>query len=138
MSGDNTIFPGKGLLIAGIVHLSGSEALQAARAGALLVDLRSPLETDYKKFAVPEVRYIPFEEIGERMTEIPRDRPVILADSVGLRSKDAVKYLMDQGFTNLANLNGGILDWEHDGLPLVIDLNKQLSGSCTCRLKPRT
>jgi rhodanese-related sulfurtransferase len=63
---------------------------------------------------------------------------VIVADSVGLRSKSAVKFLMDNGFANVANLNGGILDWEHDGMPIIVDLNKQLSGSCTCRLKPRT
>ena len=138
MSDHKYIFAGKGLLIAGMVHLSGNEALQAARDGALFVDLRSSIETDYKKFDVPEVRYIPFEEIEDRMAEIPRDRPVIVADSVGLRSKDAVKYLLEQGFTNVANLNGGILDWERDGLPIVVDLNKQLSGSCTCRLKPRT
>lgn len=131
-------FEGKGIVIAGMVHISGGEALQAARDGALLVDLRPPLETDYKKFSVPEVLYIQEEELKSRISEIPRDRPIIVADSVGLRSKNAVKYLLDQGFTNIANLNGGILDWEHDGMPIAIDLNKQLSGSCTCRLKPRT
>jgi rhodanese-related sulfurtransferase len=138
MNDQNDHFAGKGLRIAGLVHLSGSEARQAARDGALLVDLRPAIESDYKKFDVPEVRYIPFEEIGDRIAEIPRDRPVIVADSVGLRSKDAVKYLLEQGFTNVANLNGGILDWERDGMPIIVDLNKQLSGSCTCRLKPRT
>jgi len=138
MNDQNDHFAGKGLRIAGMVHISGNEALQAARDGALFVDLRSSIETDYKKFDVPEVRYIPFEEIENRMAEIPRDRPVIMADSVGLRSKDAVKRLSELGFPNVANLNGGILDWEHDGMPIVVDLNKQLSGSCTCRLKPRT
>lgn len=131
-------FHGKGLRIAGVTHLSGAEALELATGGALLVDLRPAIESDYKKFAVPEVIYMTLEEIGDRIAEIPRDRPVIVADSVGLRSKDAVKQLMELGFTNVANLNGGILDWEHDGLPIIVDQRKQLSGSCTCRLKPRT
>ncbi|MDI6738935.1 MAG: rhodanese-like domain-containing protein [Candidatus Edwardsbacteria bacterium] len=131
-------FQRKGMIIAGMIHISGTEALQATRGGALLVDLRPPLETDYKKFDVPEVLYIAEEELATRISELSRYRPVIVADSVGLRSKNAVKFLMDQGFVNVANLNGGILDWEHDGMPLVVDLNKQLSGSCTCRLKPRT
>ena len=138
MSDEKNYFAGQGLLIAGLVHLSGSEALQAARDGALFLDLRSSLETDYKKFDVPEVLYIPADDLRARVGEIPSGRPVVVADSVGLRSKEAAKYLLEQEFTNVANLNGGILDWEHDGLPLVIDLNKQLSGSCTCRLKPRT
>ncbi len=123
--------------INGLVHIAGQEALEAAKDGALFVDLRLPIEVDYKKFAVPEVLYIAEEELEARAGEIPRDRPVIVADSVGLRSKGAVKYLLKQGYTNIVNLNGGILDWERDGLPLIVDQSKQLSGSCTCRLRPR-
>lgn len=130
-------FNGKGLVIGGMVHLSGREALEAARAGALFVDLRLTIETDYKKFDVPEVLYLQVEDFEARLAEIPRDRPVIVADSVGLRSRDVVKQLMELGYANVANLNGGILDWEHDGLPIIIDPDKQLSGSCTCRLRPR-
>ncbi len=130
-------FDGNGLAIGGMVHLSGREALEAARNGALFVDLRLEIETDYKKFDVPEVLYVQAEELESRISDIPKDRPVIVADSVGLRSKAAVESLMGKGYANVANLNGGILDWEHDGLPIVIDPNKQLSGSCTCRLRPR-
>lgn len=131
----NACFDNKGLLIAGMTHLSGREALEVAINGGLLVDIRAPIETDYKKFNVPEVLYIPAPELKDRLAELPKDRPLIIADSVGLRSKESVRYLMDQGFTNAANLNGGILDWEHDGMPIRIDQTKQLSGSCTCRLR---
>jgi rhodanese-related sulfurtransferase len=137
MTDYNNSFAGKGLLIAGMVHLSGAEALAELRKGALLVDLRAVIETDYKKFDVPEVLYIPAPEFTARQDELPRDRPVIIADSVGLGSKAAVRDLMDHGFTNAANLNGGILDWEHDGMPIKVDNSKKLSGSCTCRLKPQ-
>jgi len=133
----NNHFKNKGLRIAGMVHLSGAEALAEARSGALLVDLREAIETDYKKFEVPEVLYIPAPELETRLAELSKDRPLIIADSVGLRSKEAVRYLMEQGFTNAANLNGGILDWEHDGMPIKIDNSKKLSGSCTCRLRPQ-
>lgn len=138
MNDRNDLFAGKGMVIAGMRHISGQDALDAARGGALFVDLRPAIESDYKKFAVPEVLYLPEEDLSARIGEIPRDRPVIVADSVGLRSRDAVKQLMELGFTNVANLNGGILDWEHDGMPITVDQSKQLSGSCTCRLKPRT
>lgn len=133
----NSYFEGKGLRIGGLAHISGQEALEALRQGALLVDLRLTIETDYKKFDVPEVLYLQYEELASRLSEIPQDRPVIVADSVGLRSREAVEFLIKQGYTNVANLNGGILDWERDGMPVIIDPNKQLSGSCTCRLKPR-
>lgn len=132
----NACFGDKGLLIAGMTHLSGSEALETAINGGLFIDLRAQIETDYKKFDVPEVLYIPAPELETRLAELPKDRPLIVADSVGLRSKEAVRYLMEHGFTNVANLNGGILDWEHDGMPIKIDNSKKLSGSCTCRLRP--
>jgi rhodanese-related sulfurtransferase len=132
----NVYFGNKGLLIAGVTHLSGKEALEVAQNGGLLVDLRAPVETAYKKFDVPEVLYLPAPELNNRLAELPKDRPLIIADSVGLRSKEAVRHLMEQGFTNVANLNGGILDWEHDGMPIKVDNSKKLSGSCTCRLRP--
>ena len=131
----NAYFGNKGLLIAGMTHLSGGEALEIALNGGLFIDLRGSIESDYKKFDVPEVLYILAGELDARMSVIPRDRPVIIADSVGLRSKAAVKLLVSKGWDNVANLNGGILDWEHDGLPLKIDDSKKLSGSCTCRLR---
>lgn len=131
----NACFGNKGLNIAGITHLSGREALEIANNGGLFIDLRASIESDYKKFDVPEVLYLPAEELASRLPEIPRDRPVILADSVGLRSKEAVKLLASKGWENAANLNGGILDWEHDGLPIKVDNSKKLSGSCTCRLR---
>jgi len=31
----------------------------------------------------------------------------------------------------------GIVDWEHDGLPLKTNIEERLSGSCLCQLKPR-
>jgi len=117
-------FEGKGLFINGIVHLSGREALEAVKTGALFVDLRLPIETDYKKFDVPEVLYIQAEDLPDRLGDIPCNRPVVLSDSVGLRSKEAVEFLMAKGYDNVANLNGGILDWERDGLPIKVDPDK--------------
>jgi hypothetical protein len=40
-------FEGKGMVIAGMRHISGNDALDAARGGALLVDLRPAIESDY-------------------------------------------------------------------------------------------
>ena len=37
----------------------------------------------------------------------------------GNRSGQAVKVMSDAGFTNLYNLDGGVIDWANAGLPLV-------------------
>ena len=130
-------FAGKGLSIGGMVHLWPAEALAEARGGALLVDIREDYDTDYKKFDVPEVLYIPFRQIGQRWGKIPRGRPVIVADSIGQRGKETVQFLLPNGYQNIANLNGGMMDWERDGMPMIVDKAAELHGQCVCRLRRR-
>lgn len=132
----NTDLDGLGFKIGQIRHLSPKEALEAAMRGAVFVDVRHAYETHYKGFGVKEVIYIDHEEIVERYTELPRDKFLVIADSVGLHSKEVIEFLLKNGFTNLANLNGGIFDWERDGLPLKINPREKLTGSCACMLKP--
>jgi hypothetical protein len=63
---------------------------------------------------------------------------MIFADAAGLHSKEAVLLLMEKGFTGrIANMAGGLIEWERDELPLIIDKTEKLSGSCMCQLRPR-
>jgi len=71
------------------------------------------------------------------MEVIANDIAVILADSTGIHSHEAFIILKDAGYGNIANLAGGIVEWERDGLPIKVDYMEQLDGSCTCQLKPR-
>lgn len=129
------IFQGKGLLIKGIIHLSPREAFEEAKKGVLFLDIREEYDTDYKKFDVPEVLYCPYHSFEKNMCKIPKDRPLIAADSIGQRGKEMVEKLIKQGFNDIANLNGGMLDWERDGLPMIVDKNAELHGQCVCRLR---
>ena len=63
--------------------------------------------------------------------------PLIFADAVGLKSREGVLFMMSHGYENVANMVGGIVDWERDGLPLTTDITDRLSGSCMCQLKAR-
>ncbi|MBE0662525.1 MAG: hypothetical protein IH597_08655 [Bacteroidales bacterium] len=125
-----------GIKIGKIHHLSPREAFEAAKKGAVFVDVRHAYETCYKGFGVEEVIYIDHEEIKERYTGLPQDKFLVIADSVGLHSKEVIEFLQQVGFTHLANLNGGIFDWERDGLPLKTNKKEKLTGSCACMLKP--
>jgi rhodanese-related sulfurtransferase len=73
----------------------------------------------------------------ELLSELPQDKYLIFADSVGLRSKEAVVLLKNKGLKNIVNMAGGIVDWERDGLPLKANIEERLSGSCMCQLKLR-
>jgi len=128
------IFENKGLLIDGVLHLSPNEAYQASLKGAIILDVRESYECFYKICKVEKVHYLAKSEKLENFLKIERIEAVIVADSVGLHSKEIVKYLLENNFENLASLNGGIMDWERDGLPLHIDVKNTISGSCPCQL----
>ncbi len=132
------LFIGKGFDSAGIRNLTPRETLDICRKGAILIDVREEFMNRFKMIDVREVIYCPFSILGEIYQNLPTDKPMIFADAAGLHSKEAVKFLMDKGFGDrIANMAGGLVEWERDGLPLIIDKSEKLSGSCMCQLKPR-
>lgn len=130
-------FQNRGIQINGITHLSPKEAWQASQEGAVMVDIREEFELLAKIFDVSSVLYIPNSSFMDNFELLPNDKPLIIADSVGLRSKKVVIFLQENGYANIANLNGGIVDWEKDQLPMTIDKNEMLTGSCLCQLRPK-
>ncbi len=132
----NTLFQNKGLLINGVTHLSPTEAYDILINGAVAVDIREEYELDYKLLDVPESIFIYNSIFKTNYEMLSKTKPLIIVDSVGLRSKDAVIFLQEKGYTNAANLNGGIVDWDKDNLPMKVDKYAELSGSCACMLKP--
>ncbi len=112
-----------------ITHeVSPTKAFAMLQKGALLVDVREPKEVANKSFDVSNIALIPFRELKNRFQEIAVDRKVIIACHSGNRSFMATRFLMDHGYTQVVNLQQGIIRWEKDGLPIKNEL-KQKSGS---------
>ena len=127
-----------GFQSSGFLNLSAAEAYKEVEENcAIIVDVREQSFTAFKKFGIQGVIYMPFSHLPEQYVELPKDVPLIIADTVGLHSRNALLFLKDQGFENIANLAGGFVDWERYGLPVNKDITQQLDGSCICQLKPR-
>jgi rhodanese-related sulfurtransferase len=129
------MFCNKGNIINGILHFSPKEVLDECIHGAVLIDLRREFEYQYKKFDVPTVVYHSPEYIREHFEEIPKDESIIVGDNAGLRSREIVEFLMNHGFSNVANLVGGMFEWDKYSLPIIINNKERLSGSCLCVLR---
>ena len=127
----------KGFISSGFFNLTPSKPIKATENGAVIVDVREERLTGYKNFNVPGVIHLPKSRITTEYLILPDDLPLVIADSVGLRSHEVMEFLLSKGFENIANLAGGIVGWEHDGFPLTKDITEQLDGSCTCQLRPR-
>lgn len=123
--------------VEGILNLSPAEAFGYLSQGALLVDLREAYETNFRIFDVEEALNIPWTRFSPSFRILPRDRPLILADAAGIYSREAARIFVEAGYTNIAKLSGGMIDWDAAVLPVRKDTSYELSGQCACKLKTR-
>lgn len=132
----NNYFFSQGFISSGFLNFTPRESFTEAKENAIILDVREEYLTSYKQFGVDRVMMIPFSVLNTRWDEIPRDTGVIIADATGLKSKEAILFLLKKEFRNIANLAGGLVEWERDGLPINKDKYEQLDGGCPCQLKP--
>lgn len=130
-------FKNKGLVSSGILHLSPAETYDLCRHGAIVVDVREDYMGRFKRFDIEDLIFCPRSILENTYLDFPKNKALIFADSVGLRSKEAVLFLKEKGFQNIANMAGGLVAWERACLPIKIDKSERLSGSCMCQLKKR-
>ena len=91
----------------------------------------------FKMFQVGKIIYLPYSDLEKCYQDLPAEASLIFADTVGLKSRESVLFMKEQGYENVANMAGGIVDWERDGLPVTTDITYRLYGSCMCQLKLR-
>ena len=82
--------------------------------GVYLLDVREPDE--YAAGHIPGITLIPMGEVASRLTELPRDKEIIVTCRTGNRSSQIADLLREQGFTNVHNMTGGIVAWEESGV----------------------
>ncbi|RDI95105.1 rhodanese-like domain-containing protein [Meiothermus sp. QL-1] len=107
----------KGLLAgrAPVGRLDPLEAYEKAKAGALILDVRTPLER--KEAKIPGSLSIPLDRLAEEWEKLPRDKEIICQCRSGARSAQAARFLADRGF-RVYNLAGGLEAWRRQGLPV--------------------
>jgi adenylyltransferase/sulfurtransferase len=57
---------------------------------------------------------IPMATVPERLSEIPKDKTVVVHCRSGARSANVCLFLESQGYNNVYNLKGGILAWANE------------------------
>ena len=118
----NDFFKNKGISSARILHVSPREAYELCQQDSIIVDVREDYMGRHKVFDVEELIFCPRSILEDTYVDLPKNKSLIFADAVGLRSKEAVEFLLELGSRNIANMASGIGGWERDGFPLVIDL----------------
>lgn len=103
--------------MAGVRRLTPTEALARQRAGARLIDVRAEAEqaTGMAQGAEAIAQDALLEDAASLL---PRDAEIVLICQRGLRSLNMAASMLEQGFHNVASLEGGTDAWRDDGLPM--------------------
>lgn len=82
----------------------------------IVLDVREPGELITASVLAKdfELIAIPMGEIATRIQELPADRPIACLCHHGRRSQQVANYLIEQGFTKVVNVAGGINAWSKE------------------------
>lgn len=108
------------------------ELQQADLTKVTLVDVRTADEASLG--TLPGAVNIPLDNLRERMSEIPKHRPVYLFCGVGLRGYLASNILKSNGYEDVRNLIGGLKTYEAATKPVTAQSASGAScatGTCT-------
>ena len=88
------------------------------RQNAGIIDIRS--KTDFDKGHLLGATNIPLAQLkdADKKLEKLRQNPIILVDANGLHASAAAQQLKKMGIEQISRLQGGIISWTNDNLPL--------------------
>ena len=110
--GDYSSYQDTSCLLTSIETISVDELAESLE-DVVLLDVRE--QNEFTICHLPNALLIPLDRLKESVSEIPRDKKVVIYCHHGSRSKSALKILSDDyGFKNLVSLEGGINEWTNE------------------------
>lgn len=93
----------------GSVEPEDLTAFLAREPRPFLLDVREPVEWSAMNLAHLGAVHVPMGQVGDRLEEIPTDRPVVVYCHSGVRSLQVAKLLVAEGYEDVRNLERGIV-----------------------------
>lgn len=97
-------------------EITVAKAYEKFQQGAYILDVRTQAEWDQAHIANSTL--IPLDQLQNRITEVPRDRDVVVVCRTGVRSRTGMNILQDAGYTRAVCMTGGLTAWKAAGYPL--------------------
>ena len=104
----------------GATSVQPSEAVTLInRNGALVLDVRE--NSEFALGHITDAKHIPLDALPDRMNELSKykNKPIIVNCQHGMRAAKACNLLRKAEFTQVFNLEGGIVAWEKAKLPVL-------------------
>lgn len=97
------------------LEISVEEAVAKQQAGAFILDVREPEE--WNEAHIAGATLIPLGQLASRVSELPRDQEIVVVCRSGNRSAQARDLLLNDGFTQVTSMTGGLNQWKAAGYP---------------------
>lgn len=97
------------------LEITVAEAYEKYQTGAFFLDVREANE--WEQGHIPNTTWIPLGELSSRLDEIPRDQEIVVVCRSGNRSQEGRDILLQNGFSAVSSMLGGVREWGNAGYP---------------------
>ena len=89
----------------------------------VMIDVRQPEEYVGELGHIDGAKLVVLDTLPERLQELPKDKTIVFICLAGGRSARASAYALQNGFTSVYNMHGGMLSWNELNLPTTKKVN---------------
>lgn len=100
-----------------VINLTPQEFFEKSSKGIIL-DVRTPEEIAQGKISNSQALDFYDQDFVAKVTALPKDQEIFLYCAGGGRSTQAAQLLLQQGYTQVYQLDGGIQAWHQQGFPI--------------------
>jgi rhodanese-related sulfurtransferase len=97
------------------LEVNTDTAYQMYQNGAFVVDVRT--QEEWNEYHAPNTTLIPLDQLQSRLSEIPKDKEILVVCRSGNRSQQGRDILLAAGY-NATSMAGGLKEWYAKGYPI--------------------
>ena len=90
--------------------------LESLLGSVVVLDIRS--KSLYKAGSIKDCLQVQLAMLTSQVASIPKGKPIVVVDHAGKQVKTAAMYLKNEGFTDVRRMQGGMMAWLGQGLPV--------------------
>lgn len=96
-------------------EVSVDKAYEMYQSGVFMVDVRT--QEEWNEYHAPNTTLIPLDQLQARLSEVPKDREIVVVCRSGNRSQEGRDILLAAGY-NATSMTGGLKEWYAKGYPI--------------------
>lgn len=101
-----------------VTPAKAAEVISEAPAGLVVLDIRTAEEFNEARLADAIMVDFYAADFADQLDQLDKNVPYVMYCRTGNRSSEAIKTMKDLGFTEVYEIDGGIVNWYEQGYPI--------------------